>query len=88
MKKILKIVLKASELTYDIPKCGIIRYVDHFKYEICLWIEIDLNQPIEQRHFEIFPDNSIIPNELIYIGTVFIKKYKEIYHIYEYPKSL
>jgi len=86
MKQIKKIILKPSELTYDIPKGGIIRYINHKKHDIYLWIEVDLDQGIEQRNFEIFTENSIIPNDFIYIGTVYMRKYKEIYHIYEHPK--
>jgi hypothetical protein len=90
MKQVWKYHLTPDSLTKEIPAGGIIRHVDEQFEQICVWVEVDPDQPQENRFFEVYGTGHDIPEDMdaerIYLGSVKLHKGTLVFHIYEYVR--
>jgi hypothetical protein len=71
----------------EIPKCAIIRALQTQDGGPKLWVEVDSNQIVEIRRFEIFGTGHIIMEDMgvsrEYIGTFQVRDGALVFHVYE-----
>ena len=87
MKTIYKYILTPNKLKIETFKGAKFLTVQNQFEEICIWAEVDTNQPTEWRYFEVFGSGHQIPEDMgvdrEYIGTVMLMTGTLVFHIYE-----
>jgi len=88
MKQVYKYILRLDRPICEIPKGGTIRHVDEQLGNICVWVEVDPDQPKEKRRFEIYGTGHTIREDMgvtrVYLGSVKLEGGALIFHIYEH----
>lgn len=88
MKRIFEYNLRSNDYRVEMPEGAKILTVREQFGNICIWAEIDPEQPMVFRYFEVLGARQTIPESMgqsrEYIGTVALEGGKLIFHIYEY----
>ena len=88
MKAIWKYTLQPDNTTMEMPKGAKVLHVDEQHGSICIWAEVDSEQPTEERKFEIFGTGHEMPSIKglfrKYVGTAKMQGGTFIFHVYEY----
>jgi hypothetical protein len=88
MFQIWKYIIHPNNLIHRIPKGGITRHVDEQNGDICVWVEVDPEQPKVSRHFEVYGTGHPIKYDMgasrDYLGTVKLEGGALVFHVYEY----
>jgi len=86
-KTIWKYILNPEMLTINIPRGATILTAREQKEEICIWVEVDPNNMLETRTFEVYGTGHHISSgigvERKYIGSVSLHHGDLIFHVYE-----
>ena len=86
MNQIWKYTFHPDTKSFDIPKGANIISVDNQHENICMWAEVDTDQPEETRYFEVIGTGHNYPAGFVtleYIGSVQLSGGSLIFHIYE-----
>lgn len=52
---------------------------------ICLWVEVDPDTPLMERHFVPVGTGHEVPDGAVYVGTVLLDDDSLVLHFYEVP---
>lgn len=83
MKVIHKHIIPTGTVIYDIKlhKDFKILTLQAFDRTGCLWIEVDLEQPLETHEFRVVGTGWIVPENSNYVGTYIDGPF--VWHVYE-----
>ena len=87
MQSIWKYALSTPwDLKFKIPKGGIVRHVDEQRNKICIWVEVEPENKLENREFHIVGTGHNFPKGiggLEYLGTCKLDDGAYVFHVYE-----
>lgn len=87
MNVIYKYKLDPTWRKIDMPKCAKILHVGEQFNEVCIWAEVDTDNAMETRTFEVFGTGHQIPYDIgasrNYVGTVMLDGGSLVFHVYE-----
>jgi hypothetical protein len=88
MKTIYKYVIRPDKLKVQMPKGARLLTAREQADEICVWAEVDTEQPTEQRHFQVFGTGHLMHEDMgtsrEYVGTAHLEGGALVFHVYEY----
>jgi hypothetical protein len=88
MRTIYKYPLFPAQLQIEMPKGARILTAREQDDTICVWAEVDTEQPSETRVLEVFGTGHLMREEMgvsrEYIGTAFLEGGSLVFHVYEY----
>ena len=68
---------------FDMPAGAEISHIDNQNGRICLWAQVDTNQPTHLRSFFMAGTGQDIPQDAKYIGTAQLPP--RVWHVFERP---
>jgi len=85
MKRILKYTIEEVTFSLSLPIGSIIRHFDFQGNQLMLWVEVNVTNFYENRHFVVFTTGEEFENlpTLKYIGTTCHHKHYTVFHLYE-----
>lgn len=87
MRTIWKIELKEAVEEHKLPKGAKFLYVGNQRECICLWFEVESNNELEPRRFEIAGTGKAqMDVEKTYLGSAIFSNGNFVWHIYELLK--
>lgn len=89
MRTIYKYTVRPDQLKVQMPKGARILTAREQFGGICVWAEVDTDQPNEMRHFEVYGTGHRMPSNDMgqsreYIGTAHLDGGSLVLHVYEY----
>ena len=83
MTRIWKYTITPSVLFYSMPEGAKILAAKEQDNEVCIWVEVDHNRPIEMRKIMIYGTGHSIPQEpQEYVGTAHLHNGALVLHVY------
>lgn len=85
MVTIYKYVLHPDTPCQQIHKGGVILSAHEQFGDICIWVKVDTDQPLENRMFNVYGTGHFISDtdKLVFIDTVVLQDGAFIFHVFE-----